>query len=73
MAVACGPAPRGAAMSGKGLKWRRIRAANKPTQYSGVRFPQDDLGQRAKATFTAERATLTPKQRRTLYAPPKAR
>ena len=60
-------------MSGKGLKWRRTRAANKPTQYSGVRFPQDDLGQRAKATFTAWRATLTPKQRRTLYAPPNAR
>ncbi len=48
-------------MSGKSLKWR--------TQYSGVRFPQDDLGKRAKATFTAWRATLPPKQRRTLYAP----
>ena len=32
-------------MSGKGLKWRRIRAAcrSRP-QYSGVRFPLDDLG-----------------------------
>ena len=60
-------------MSGKGLKWRRTRAANEPIQSSGVRFLQDDLGQRAKATFTAWRATLTPKQRRTLYAPPKAR
>ena len=60
-------------MSGEGLKWRRTRAANKPIQYSGVRFPQDDLGQRAKAIFTAWRATLAPKQRRTLYAPPNAR
>ena len=60
-------------MSGKGLKWRRTRAANMPTQYSGVRFPQDDLGKRAEIPFTAWRATLTPKQRRTLYAPPKAR
>jgi hypothetical protein len=48
------------------------RVANKPTQYSGVRLPQEDLGQRAKATFTTKRATLTPKQRRTPYAPPKA-
>jgi hypothetical protein len=59
-------------MSGKGLKCRRTRATNK-TKYFGARFPQDNLNQRAKATFTAWRATLTPKQRRTLYAPPKAR
>ena len=57
-------------MSGQGMKWRRAKPP-KPTQYANASFPQDALGQRAKAAFEAWRQTLTPRQRRSLSRPPR--
>jgi len=57
-------------MTGKALRWERRNAEAKAKQYSTTRFPQDDLGQRAKAEFEKWRASLSPKQRKKLYAAP---
>ena len=57
-------------MSGKNMRWSRAKAG-KPTQYANVRFPLDSLGIRAKRAFHEWRATLTPRQRRKLYRPPR--
>jgi hypothetical protein len=61
---------RVAAMSGK--RWRRAKTA-KPTQCANVRFPKDDPGQRAKATYEAWRQNLTPSQKRSLTNRPARR
>ena len=53
------------------IRWHR--KAGKPTQYANTEFPRDALGQRAKAAYAAWRASLTPKQQRSLSNRPARR
>lgn len=57
-------------MSGPGLNWKRAKGG-KPTQHANTRFPNDELGKRAKAEWLAWKASLTPKQLRKLMTVPR--
>jgi hypothetical protein len=57
-------------MSGAGRKWSRAKAG-KPTQLPGVRFPNDDLGRRAKLAWFKWKATLSKFERTKLDSAPR--
>jgi hypothetical protein len=44
--------------------WQRARQAAKPHEPPNIQFPQDALGQRAKAAWQQWRQSLTPQQQK---------